>query len=142
MHASGGAEPLSYRDFYLDLAVAQHTNLAVGPSLCRAVAESAAAAGGRHSQATTSRESAGSAISPVLANLFLHYALAKLHKLKAEVRRRQHLPIPSRDAGSASALRGHYQYYAVPGNIQALDAFASKRPVTGIRRFGAAAAHA
>jgi RNA-directed DNA polymerase len=39
---------------------------------------------------------------------------AKLKQVKAELRRRQHWPIPE---------RGHLAYYAVPGNIDAVKAF-------------------
>jgi len=48
---------------------------------------------------------------------------AKLHLLKGEMRRRMHLPIPEQGRWLASVLRGHYQYYAVPDNSEALNAF-------------------
>jgi hypothetical protein len=48
---------------------------------------------------------------------------AKLHALKGEMRRRMHLPIPEQGRWLASALRGHYNYYAVPDNSAALNAF-------------------
>ena len=48
---------------------------------------------------------------------------AKLHVLKGEMRRRMHLPIPEQGRWLASVLRGHYNYYAVPDNIEALSAF-------------------
>jgi RNA-directed DNA polymerase len=47
----------------------------------------------------------------------------KLHALKGEMRRRMHLPLPEQGRWLASVLRGHYQYYAVPDNSQALSAF-------------------
>jgi len=47
----------------------------------------------------------------------------KLHVLKDEMRRRMHLPIPEQGRWLASVLRGHYNYYAVPDNIEALNAF-------------------
>ena len=47
----------------------------------------------------------------------------KLHVLKDEMRRRMHLPIPEQGRWLASVLRGHYNYYAVPDNIEALSAF-------------------
>jgi RNA-directed DNA polymerase len=47
----------------------------------------------------------------------------KLHALKGEMRRRMHLPIPEQGRWLASVLRGHYQYYAVPENSEALNAF-------------------
>ena len=48
---------------------------------------------------------------------------AKLHKLKAEVRRRMHLPIPEQGLWLGQVVRGHLNYYAVPGNIHAVSAF-------------------
>jgi len=48
---------------------------------------------------------------------------AKLRTLKGEIERRRHLPIPEQGRWLASVLRGHYQYYAVPENIEALRAF-------------------
>ena len=47
----------------------------------------------------------------------------KLRALKGEMRRRMHLPIPEQARWLVSVLRGHYRYYAVPDNIQALSAF-------------------
>jgi RNA-directed DNA polymerase len=48
---------------------------------------------------------------------------AKLHKVKTECRRRMHLPIPEQGQWLASVVRGHLGYYAVPGNIEAVEAF-------------------
>ncbi len=48
---------------------------------------------------------------------------AKLHKLRAEVRRRMHLPIPEQGLWLGQVVRGHLNYYAVPGNIHAVNAF-------------------
>jgi hypothetical protein len=48
---------------------------------------------------------------------------AKLHALKREMRRRMHLPIPEQGRWLARVLAGHYNYYAVPDNIEALNAF-------------------
>jgi RNA-directed DNA polymerase len=48
---------------------------------------------------------------------------AKLAVLKGKIERRQHLPIDEQGSWLASALRGHYQYYAVPDNGAALHAF-------------------
>jgi len=48
---------------------------------------------------------------------------AKLHALKDELRWRRHLPIPEQGAWLARVLQGHYNYYSVPDNIQALRAF-------------------
>ncbi len=48
---------------------------------------------------------------------------AKLRALKDGIERRQHLPIPEQGRWLASVLRGHYNYYAVPDNSEALHAF-------------------
>jgi RNA-directed DNA polymerase len=47
----------------------------------------------------------------------------KLRELKIELRRRAHLPIPIQGRWLASILAGHFRYFAVPGNINALGAF-------------------
>ena len=51
---------------------------------------------------------------------------AKLHSVKAELRRRMHLPIPEQGEWLARVLRGHLVYYAVPDNSEALRAFREK----------------
>ncbi len=48
---------------------------------------------------------------------------AKLREVKTELRRRRHLPIPEQGRWLASVLRGHCNYYAVPDNSKALNAF-------------------
>jgi RNA-directed DNA polymerase len=48
---------------------------------------------------------------------------AKLSKVKAELIRRRHLPIPDQGRWLASVLRGHCNYYAVPDNSAAINAF-------------------
>lgn len=48
---------------------------------------------------------------------------AKLHKLKGECRRRMHQPIPEQGRWLASVLQGHYNYYGVPDNIEAVQAY-------------------
>jgi RNA-directed DNA polymerase len=48
---------------------------------------------------------------------------AKQRAVKAELRRRMHYPIPEQGRWLASVLRGHYNYYAVPDNSEALTAF-------------------
>src|SRR6266704_1962693 len=48
---------------------------------------------------------------------------AKLNQVKAELRRRRHWPIPEQGRWLASVLRGHFNYYAVPGNIDLITAF-------------------
>jgi len=47
----------------------------------------------------------------------------KLSKVKAELIKRRHLPIPDQGRWLASVLRGHCNYYAVPDNSKAIDAF-------------------
>src|SRR6266700_4571859 len=48
---------------------------------------------------------------------------AKLKQVKAELRRRRHWPIPEQGRWLASVLRGHFNYYAVPGNIDLITPF-------------------
>ena len=48
---------------------------------------------------------------------------AKLKSVKAEMRRRMHHPIPEQGRWFASVLVGHYNYYAVPDNSEALRGF-------------------
>jgi len=48
---------------------------------------------------------------------------AKLRKVKTELMRRRHDPIPDQGQWLASVVRGHSNYYAVPGNIDAVAAF-------------------
>jgi group II intron reverse transcriptase/maturase len=47
----------------------------------------------------------------------------KLSEVKAELKRRMHLSIPEQGRWLASVLRGHFNYYAVPDNSRALNAF-------------------
>jgi len=48
---------------------------------------------------------------------------SKLISVKTEMRRRMHLPIPEQGDWLASVLTGHYRYYAVPDNSEALRSF-------------------
>jgi group II intron reverse transcriptase/maturase len=48
---------------------------------------------------------------------------AKLKAVKAEMRRRMHHPIPKQGRWLASVLEGHYRYYAVPDNSEAMRGF-------------------
>jgi RNA-directed DNA polymerase len=48
---------------------------------------------------------------------------AKLSSVKAELRKRMHLPIPEQGLWLARVLQGHYNYYAVPDNSEALRVF-------------------
>jgi hypothetical protein len=48
---------------------------------------------------------------------------AKLAQVKAELKRRRQHPIPEQGQWLASVLRGHFAYYAVPGNSDAVNAF-------------------
>jgi group II intron reverse transcriptase/maturase len=54
---------------------------------------------------------------------------AKLRSVKTEMRRRMHHSVPEQGRWLASVLVGHYRYYAVPDNSQALRAF--RRRVIG-----------
>src|SRR6266545_967156 len=48
---------------------------------------------------------------------------AKLRAVKTEMRRRMHHPIPEQGRWLARVLQGHYNYYAVPDNSEALRGF-------------------
>jgi RNA-directed DNA polymerase len=48
---------------------------------------------------------------------------AKLHQVKAELKRRWHHSIPEQGRWLNSVLAGHFRYYAVPDNHEALRAF-------------------
>jgi group II intron reverse transcriptase/maturase len=48
---------------------------------------------------------------------------AKLKAVKAQIKQRRHLPIPVQGAWLASVVRGHQAYYAVPGNVDAVNEF-------------------
>ena len=48
---------------------------------------------------------------------------AKLLTAKVEMARRMHQPVPEQGRWLARVLQGHYNYYAVPDNIEALRAF-------------------
>jgi RNA-directed DNA polymerase len=47
----------------------------------------------------------------------------KLHELKDELKRRRHHSIPEQSRWLGSVLRGHYAYYAVPGNSDRINRF-------------------
>jgi group II intron reverse transcriptase/maturase len=48
---------------------------------------------------------------------------AKLKEIKIELRRRLHAPVYEVGQWLESVLRGHYQYYGVPRNIESLQSF-------------------
>jgi group II intron reverse transcriptase/maturase len=48
---------------------------------------------------------------------------AKLREVKEELRRRSRHPLPEQGAWLRAVVRGHIQYYAVPGNSAAIKAF-------------------
>jgi RNA-directed DNA polymerase len=48
---------------------------------------------------------------------------AKLCEVKAELRQRRHEPIPDQGRWLGSVVRGHLNYYAVPGNSDAIQEF-------------------
>ena len=47
----------------------------------------------------------------------------KLAEIKVELRRRRHLPVPVQGAWLRSVVLGHYRYYGVPHNANALQQF-------------------
>jgi RNA-directed DNA polymerase len=51
---------------------------------------------------------------------------AKLREVKAELKRRRHQPIPAQGQWLRSVVQGHLNYYAVPGNIDAVAAFCTQ----------------
>jgi RNA-directed DNA polymerase len=51
---------------------------------------------------------------------------SKLKSVKTEMQRRRHLPIPEQGHWLASVLDGHYRYYAVPDNSEALRGFRAR----------------
>jgi RNA-directed DNA polymerase len=48
---------------------------------------------------------------------------AKLAEVKVQLKRRMHKSVPEQGRWLASVVRGHTAYYAVPGNIDAVQAF-------------------
>jgi hypothetical protein len=48
---------------------------------------------------------------------------AKLKQVKDQLRLRRHRPVPEQGAWLASVVRGHFAFYAVPGNARAVQAF-------------------
>jgi RNA-directed DNA polymerase len=48
---------------------------------------------------------------------------AKLKMVKDQLRRRRHQPVPEQGRWLASVITGHQDYYAVPGNYDAVHAF-------------------
>lgn len=48
---------------------------------------------------------------------------AKVKVVRKEAMRRRHLPVPDQGKWLRSVIRGHLNYYAVPGNKQSVDAF-------------------
>lgn len=48
---------------------------------------------------------------------------AKLHEVKAELRKRMHHPVPEQGQWLRSVIQGYFEYHAVPGNWKALGAF-------------------
>jgi RNA-directed DNA polymerase len=52
--------------------------------------------------------------------------MRKLAELSEEIRSRRHKPVVEQYRWLNSVLRGHYQYYGVPGNYRALKSFRSR----------------
>jgi group II intron reverse transcriptase/maturase len=48
---------------------------------------------------------------------------AKLREVKEELRRRMHAPIPEQGVYLRAVVRGHINYYGIPGNSRAIAAF-------------------
>src|SRR5258708_23333157 len=48
---------------------------------------------------------------------------AKLKELQAEMRRRWHQPVADTGRWLRSVVQGHFNYYAVPGNLDSLNSF-------------------
>jgi len=48
---------------------------------------------------------------------------AKLKQVKDQLKARRHRPVPEQGAWLASVVRGHFAFYAVPGNARAVQAF-------------------
>jgi group II intron reverse transcriptase/maturase len=59
----------------------------------------------------------------VIRQTMVQRMCAKLKELKIELRRRMHFPVSEVGRWLKSVLRGHYQYYGVPGNKYALNQF-------------------
>ena len=51
---------------------------------------------------------------------------AKLRKVKEDLKRRRHLPVPEQGQWLGSVVQGHCAYYAVPGNYRAIETFRSE----------------
>jgi hypothetical protein len=64
---------------------------------------------------------------------------AKLKSVKTEMRRRMHHPIPEQGHWLAGVLQGHYNYYAVPDNSEAMRGFRRRVIWHWLRRSRAAA---
>jgi RNA-directed DNA polymerase len=52
--------------------------------------------------------------------------VAKLHAIKAELRRRMHEPVAEVGAWLRQVVTGYYQYHAIPGNIDQLSVFGQR----------------
>lgn len=64
---------------------------------------------------------------------------AKLKALKAQLRHRWHTPVVQLGQWLRSVVQGWFNYHAVPGNMDSLNAFGVRSSGTGIARFGDAA---
>ena len=51
---------------------------------------------------------------------------AKLQQIKQQLRRRMHDPVAQTGAWLKSVVQGYFNYYAVPGNLDSLNAFRVK----------------
>jgi hypothetical protein len=64
----------------------------------------------------------GGSASPLLANVYLHYAF-DLNEVNVNLKRRMHDPVPVVGQWLRAVLTGHFNYYGVPRNIYALSLF-------------------
>jgi RNA-directed DNA polymerase len=55
----------------------------------------------------------------------------QLQVIKANLKRRCHDPIPQQGAWLQQVVRGHYNYYGVPGNVRSLKSFQTEVELPG-----------
>ena len=67
-----------------------------------------------------------------------------MKKVREELIKRMHIPVPEQGKWLCSVLNGYFNYYAVPGNKKSIDAFRTEghaelvfgRSGVGARRLG------
>jgi RNA-directed DNA polymerase len=60
---------------------------------------------------------------------------AKLRQIKPELHKRMHDPVAQTGQWLQSVVRGHFNYYAVPGNNASLSLFRHRVPVVPRKRY-------